>query len=65
MSKNDPNKRGEKLIAKFNGKVVKPVLYIGTHVGHGSYMAIQYENGQMEVDSSGKPLSWEAVATAA
>ncbi len=60
MSKNDPNKRGEKVVATFEGKVVKPVLYVGTHVGHGSYMAIQYDNGQMALDASGRPLEWAA-----
>lgn len=62
MSKNNPNKRGEKIQHKYNGKNVKPVLYVGTRVGHGKYMAVQYEDGKMALDNNGKPLMWDAIA---
>jgi hypothetical protein len=61
MSKNNPNKRGVGVKKTFNGKIVKPVLYVGTHVGHGKYIAVQYEDGKIAMDSQNKPLVWEAV----
>lgn len=61
MSKNNPNKRGEAVKKFFNGKLVRPVLYIGTRVGHGKYMAVQYEDGSMACDKSGKPVMWDTI----
>lgn len=61
MSKNNPKNRGLAIVKKFNDKVVKPVLYVGTHAGHGKYMAVLYEDGQMALDHSGKPLLWDAI----
>lgn len=61
MSKNNPNKRGVGVKKTFNGKIVKPVLYVGTYVGHGKYMAVQYEDGQMALDNNKKPLLWDSI----
>ncbi len=61
MSKNNPKNRGVAIVKKYNDKIVKPVLYIGTHVGHGKYMAVLYEDGKMAYDNSGKPLLWAAI----
>ncbi len=61
MSKNNPKNRGAAVLKKFNDRVVKPVRYIGTHVGHGKYMAVQYEDGSMALDNSGKPLLWDSI----
>lgn len=61
MSKNNPKNRGLAIVKKFNDKVVKPVLYVGTHVGHGKYMAVLYEDGQMALDNSGKPVLWDSI----
>lgn len=61
MSKNNPSKRGKAEKKLFNGKVVKPVLYVGTHVGHGKYIAVQYEDGNMAEDNKGKPLMWDSI----
>lgn len=61
MSKNNPAKRGKAIVKTFDGKPVKPVLYVGTHVGHGKYIAVQFEDGKMAYDKAGKPLLWEAV----
>lgn len=61
-SKNNPQNRGAASKGKtFDGKPVKPVLYVGSHVGHGKYIAAQYDNGQMVVDKDGKPLMWDAI----
>ncbi|SVE43380.1 uncharacterized protein METZ01_LOCUS496234, partial [marine metagenome] len=41
-SKNNPSRRNNQNQEKmFDGKKVKPVLYVGSHVGHGRYMATQ------------------------
>ena len=61
MSKNNPNNRRKGVKKEFNGKVVKPVLYVGTHVGHGKYVAVQYEDGKMALDNNKKPIMWDAV----
>ena len=48
LNKNNPNARGAKQQDKtYNGKVIKPVLYIGTWVGEGRYMAAQTEDGKI------------------
>lgn len=61
-TKNNPQNRGEDLGVKtVGGKVVKPVFYIGKNLGHGNYMAGQYDNGQMIVDSKGIPLAFAAI----
>lgn len=61
-SKNNPaNRAKDTKVKTFNGKVVKPVLYVGTHVGHGKYIAAQYEDGHMPSDNNGKPLMWDAI----
>ena len=55
-SKNNPAARGKAGgIKKVGGKIVKPVLYIGKHVGHANYMAGQFETGQMVTGSNGEP----------
>lgn len=61
-SKNNPANRQKKKNSKtYNGKPVKPVLYIGTHVGHGKYIAVQYEDGEMPVDNNGEPIMWDSL----
>lgn len=61
-TKNNPANRGKGSEAKhFDGKVVKPVLYMGKHVGHGTYMAAAYENGDFVTDNNNKPQPWDAV----
>lgn len=61
-TKNNPANRGQSGKGKtYDNKPVKPVRYIGTHVGHGKYIAAQYDNGQMVVDQNGKPIPWDAI----
>lgn len=61
MSKNNPNKRGKAVKKQYDGKDVKPVLYVGTYVGHGKYIAVQFENGPMAFDKEGKPVMWDSI----
>ena len=61
MSKNNPKNRGAVVVKKYNDRVVKPVLYIGSHVGHGKYMAVLYEDGNMALNNDGKPLLWSSI----
>lgn len=61
QSKNDPTKRGGKGKGKsHNGRDLKPVKYVGARIGHGNYIAAQYEDdGTMVVDANGKPIPWK------
>ena len=62
VSKNNPSRRGRKDQDKFfDGKKVKPVLYVGSHVGHGRYMATQEENGKLVMDKEGKPIPYSRI----
>ena len=62
VSKNNPSRRGRQDQDKlFDGKKVKPVLYIGSHVGHGRYMATQEENGKLVMDKEGKPIPYSQI----
>lgn len=57
QSKNDPTRRGPAQQGKtFDGKKVKPALYVGTAVGHGRYIAAQDEAGKLIVGRDGKPV---------
>ena len=61
-SKNDPTARGPAQQAKtYDGKKVKPVLYVGTTVGHGRFIAGQDESGKLIVDRAGKPLAYRSI----
>lgn len=61
-SKNDPTARGPVQQAKMHdGKKVKPVLYVGTAVGHGRFIAAQDDSGKLIVDRAGKPLAYRSV----
>lgn len=55
-SKNNPAMRGKAGgIKKVGGKIVKPVLYIGKHLGQANYMAGQFESGQMVTGADKNP----------
>ncbi len=61
-SKNDPTARGSGGEGKsLAGKKVKPVLYVGTAVGHGRYIAAQDEGGKMIMDRNGKPVAFRDI----
>ncbi len=61
-SKNDPTARGPAQQDKtFNGKKVKPVLYVGNALGHGRYIAAQDEGGKLVMGEGDKPLAYADV----
>ncbi len=61
-SKNNPARRGAADEQKtFDGKPVKPVLYVGSHVGHGRYMAAQDDGGKLVKDGEGKPIPFSQI----
>ena len=61
-SKNNPSRRNSQNQEKmFDGKKVKPVLYVGSHVGHGRYMATQEESGKLITDKEGKPIPYSQI----
>lgn len=59
-SKNNPTSRETMKDITYNGKKVKPVKYHDTELGE-SYMAAQYEDGQLVVDVEGKPMTWISI----
>jgi hypothetical protein len=61
-SKNDPAARGRAGDDKtFEGKKVKPVLYVGTAVGHGRYIAAQDEGGKLIMGRNGQPIAFRDI----
>ena len=61
-SKNNPSRRNRQNQEKtFDGKKVKPVLYVGSHVGHGRYIATQEEDGKLVFDKEGKPIPYSQI----
>jgi len=61
-SKNDPSARGPESEAKtFEGKKVKPVLYVGTAIGHGRYIAAQDEGGKLVLAQDGRPVPFRDI----
>ena len=60
-SKNNPEARGKVTeLRKYNGKTVKPVLYIARGVGR--YIAAAFENGEMAIDPKTKlPIAYKNV----
>jgi hypothetical protein len=61
-SKNDPSARGTADEGKtFDGKKVRPVLYVGTAVGHGRYIAAQDEGGKLIMGRDGKPIAFRNI----
>lgn len=61
-SKNNPAARGTAGgIKKIGGKVVKPVYYIGKYLGHGNYMAGQFEDGKMITGANNVPVPFSDI----
>jgi hypothetical protein len=48
----------------YNGKEVRPVLYVGRQVGHGKYMAGSVD-GALVTDAKGVPVRFSRIGTAA
>jgi hypothetical protein len=61
-SKNDPTARGPaQQVKTYEGKKIKPVLYVGTAVGHGRFIAAQDESGKLILDRGGKPMPYRVL----
>ena len=60
-SKNDPTARGPAQQAKTCRKKIKPVLYVGTAVGHGRFIAAQDGSGKLILDRGGKPMPYRVL----
>ncbi len=60
-SKNNPEARGKVTeLRKYNGKTVKPVLFIKTGVGR--YIAAAYEDGNLVIDkNTNLPIAYKNV----
>jgi hypothetical protein len=60
-SKNNPESRGKvTALRKYNGKVVKPVLFIKSGVGR--YMAAAFEDGTLAVNKdTGLPIAYKSI----
>lgn len=48
----------------YNGKEVRPVLYVGRQLGHGKYMAGSVD-GKLVMDSKGVPVRFSRIGSAA
>jgi len=58
-SKNNPARRaGASNEKEHDGKKIKPVLYVGSFVGHGRFVAAQDEGGKLVTDTDGKPVPY-------
>ncbi len=58
-SKNNPEMRGLKTkLREFNGKEVKPVLYIN---GSQRYIAGQFETGDLAMGQDGRPVPYKQI----
>ena len=61
-SKNNPGRRNRQDKEKvFDGKKVKPVLYVGSYGGHGRDIAAQEEGGKLVADKEGKPIPYSQI----
>ncbi len=60
-SKNNPEARGKvTALRKYNGKNVKPVLFIKSGVGR--YIAAAFEDGNLAIDkNTGLPLAYKSI----
>lgn len=59
-TKNNPKNRAKAAEKKkHDGKELEPVLYCGTHAGHGKYVAAKYAgSNNLVCDEVGKPTPW-------
>lgn len=61
VSKNNPESRGKvTALRKFNGKPVKPVLFIKSGVGR--YIAASFEDGTLALNKdTGLPIAYKSI----
>lgn len=56
-SMGEKGEAGKRLL---NGKEVRPIMYVGRHLGHGKYIAGTID-GQLVCDPTGKPLKFDRI----
>ncbi len=61
-SKNNPTLRAKQADVIFMGKKVIPAKYIGSGVGHGDYISMVDESGNLVRDVSGIPYKWSVTS---
>jgi hypothetical protein len=61
VSKNNPESRGKVTeLRKYNGKTVKPVLFIKSGVGR--YIAAAFEDGSLAINkNTGLPIAYKSI----
>lgn len=61
VSKNNPESRGKVTeLRKYNGKTVKPVLFIKSGVGR--YIAASFEDGSLAINkNTGLPIAYKSI----
>lgn len=62
-SKNNIENRGAAAkLKEIDGKAVKPVMYKGQLLGHGSYIAGMFaDNGKLVTDANNKPIQYSKI----
>jgi len=60
ISKNNPGQRQVQAKKMYQGKELRPTLYVGKAVGNGTYMTGAVD-GELICDASGKPLQLRAI----
>ena len=62
-TKNNPKNRDKKIRKKqHNNKDIDPVLYCGTHAGHGKYISAKYSgSNQLVCDANDRPIPWDNI----
>ena len=59
QSKNNIVNRGKSSkLKKMNGQAVSPIMFIGSRLGYGKYIAAKFEDGKLVKDSAGKPIPY-------
>lgn len=52
--------KGEAGKRYLNGKEVRPIMYVGRHLGHGKFIAGTID-GKLVTDAAGKPLKFKSI----
>lgn len=54
--------KGTQKVRRYEGQIVKSVLYNGRACGHGRYFAAEI-NGQLVLDPAGRPIEYRTLGT--
>ncbi|CAL7962443.1 conserved hypothetical protein [Alphaproteobacteria bacterium] len=62
-SKNNlENRGGSARLRKFNSRVVVPIMYDGSRLKHGKYVAAKYsDTGELVLNSTGVPVPYSSI----